>query len=73
MATATKVPNSLESERLLDSQQAADFLGIRQQTLAVWRSTKRYPLPSVKVGRLVKYRLDDLREFVARNTNSNGA
>ena len=52
---------------LLDSQQAADFLGIKVGTLAVWQCTKRYNLPSVKVGRLRKYRLSDLQAFIQNN------
>jgi len=32
--------------------QAAEVLGAKKTTLAVWRSTGRYNLPFVKVGRL---------------------
>lgn len=34
-----------------NAKEAADILGIREETLAVWRSTKRYPLSYVKIGR----------------------
>jgi len=37
--------------------------------LSVWRSTGRYNLPYMKVGRLVRYRLSDLAEFLARRTS----
>lgn len=47
---------------------AADALGVKPTTLAVWRSTGRYNLPYLKVGRLVKYRISDLAEFLARRT-----
>ncbi|WP_312477625.1 helix-turn-helix domain-containing protein [Stutzerimonas nitrititolerans] len=52
----------------IDDKQAAAALGVRPATLAVWRSTGRYNLPFLKVGRLVKYRLSDLAEFLARRT-----
>ena len=54
-------------EILLTRQEAADVLGLQPNTLAVWQSTKRYNLPSVKVGRLRKYRLSDLQAFIQNN------
>ena len=53
---------------LLTRKQAADFLGVKEITLAIWKSTKRHGLPVVKVGRLAKYRYGDLLEFVERQT-----
>lgn len=50
---------------LLNRAQAAEYLGVSKGTLEVWACTKRYDLPYVKVGRLVKYRLSDLQAFVA--------
>lgn len=49
-------------------KQAAEVLAVKTTTLAVWRSTGRYNLPYLKVGRLVKYRISDLAEFLARRT-----
>lgn len=53
---------------LLNRQQAADLLGVACNTLAVWHCNKRYKLPVVKVGRLVKYRMSDLLDFIENNT-----
>ncbi len=53
---------------LLTREQAAEYLGVTARTLAVWACVKRYDLPYVKVGRLVKYRLADLDAFIARRT-----
>lgn len=61
------IPYITPETTLLDGQQAADFLGIKVGTLAVWQCTKRYNLPSVKVGRLRKYRLSDLQAFIQNN------
>ncbi len=53
---------------LLTPEEAARFLNVRPNTLAIWRSTGRYNLPFVRVGRLVRYRLDDLLEFAERRS-----
>lgn len=53
---------------LLNSEQAASYLGVATNSLAVWRATKRYPLPYIKVGRLVKYRRADLDAFIQSRT-----
>lgn len=52
-----------ENDRLLSREEAAQFLGISKGTLEVWACTKRYDLPYIKVGRLVKYWLSDLHAF----------
>ena len=49
---------------LLTPKQAGAYLGIQYETLAVWRTTGRYNLPFVKVGRAVRYRLSDLEAWV---------
>jgi len=48
--------------------QAASFLGVAVQTLAVWRSYRRHNLPYVKVGNLVRYRKSDLEKWLAERT-----
>ena len=58
--------------RLLNRKEAAEFLGVKIITLAIWESTKRYNLPMVKVGRLVRYRFGDLLDFVERRTVNKG-
>lgn len=52
----------------VDDKQTAQVIGAKTSTLAVWRSTGRYNLPFIKVGRLVRYRVSDLAEFMARRT-----
>ena len=42
---------------LLSRVEAAAYLGVAKQTLAIWACNKRYDLPYVKIGKLVKYRL----------------
>jgi len=59
----------LNSE-LLNEQQAAEFLGVVPGTLSVWRSTKRYAIPFIKCGRLVRYRRADLEKWLESRTVS---
>lgn len=52
-------------KQLLTVRETAAYLGIQPQTLACWRCTGRYPaLPYVKMGRLVRYRLEDVEAFL---------
>lgn len=55
---------------LLSRKEAAAYLGVAEQTLAIWKCTKRYDLPYVKIGKLVKYKKSDLDAFIARNVRS---
>lgn len=52
--------------------EAANILGVSVHTLAVWASTKRYPLPFYKVGRKVLYRVSDLNHFIEQNVQCGG-
>jgi excisionase family DNA binding protein len=56
------------STRLLSRREAAEFLGVKAQTLATWHVTGRYNLPVVKVGRAARYRQEDLEKWVASRT-----
>lgn len=56
-------PDARPDEDLLSSEEAGKELGVEASTLAIWRCTGRYQLPFVKIGRLVKYRMGDIREF----------
>lgn len=53
---------------LRSNSEAAKFLGVSAGTLEVWRSTKRYVIPYIKVGRLVKYRQSALDAFLEQRT-----
>ncbi|WP_423391960.1 helix-turn-helix domain-containing protein [Burkholderia sp. LMG 21824] len=60
-------------ESLISRPAAAAYLGVQPQTLAAWACTQRYPLPFVKIGRRVMYRLADLEAFVLANRRDFGA
>ena len=55
------------TQRLLSREEAADFLGVSKGTLEIWACTKRYNLPFTKIGRLAKYRMSDLEDFINNN------
>lgn len=59
---------SINTQYLLNREQAARYLGVSVSALAAWACNKRYNLPMIKVGRLVKYRIQDLDDFISRNT-----
>jgi predicted DNA-binding transcriptional regulator AlpA len=56
--------SELTPGELLDDKQAAEVLKTKPSTLSIWRTTGRYNLPYVKIGRLVRYRAGDLQEFI---------
>ena len=70
MTTQSVTPSSRD---LLDEQQAAITIDVTPGTLSVWRSTGRYKLPFIKVGRKVRYRRADLEAWLEARTRANGA
>jgi len=53
---------------LFTRREAAAYLGLKPQTLAVWAVTGRYGLPMVRVGRSVRYRVTDLERWLTART-----
>ncbi len=66
---ATAKVESSRVPELMTRQQAAEYLGVKVQTLAVWKCTGRYSLPFVKVGSKTRYRKSDLDKFIERRTD----
>ena len=64
---------TIKTAALLDEHEAANLLQISPGTLQVWRSTGRYALPFVKVGRRVRYRPEDLQKWLQDRTRESGA
>lgn len=57
--------------RLLDRLESARYLSIRERHLSA--ITAEGELPCIKIGRAVRYSIDDLDGYVAsRRTNTNG-
>ncbi|MBU4270380.1 MAG: helix-turn-helix domain-containing protein [Planctomycetes bacterium] len=53
---------------LVDEKVASEILGLAPGTLSVWRCTRRYCLPYTKIGRAVRYRVEDLEQFIESRT-----
>ncbi len=70
---ATIIRQTAALNDLLDQNEAAQLLHVTPGTLSVWRSTGRYSIPIVKVGRSVRYRLSDLNSWIDSRTQTNGA
>lgn len=64
----TAILNNHLTDPLYPPKQAANYIGVTEQTLAVWRCTSRYAIPYIKVGRLVKYRKSALDAFLNNRT-----
>ncbi len=54
--------------RLLNTEEAANILHLSPDTLTVWRAVGRYSLKFVKVGRAVRYREQDIHDFIEQQT-----
>lgn len=53
---------SNESRRLLTSEEAAEFLRVSPRTL--WAMSNRGDIPVIRIGRLIRYSMCDLLDFV---------
>lgn len=56
------------SDPLYDTTEAAEYIGVKVNTLTVWRCMGRYDIEYIKVGRLVKYRKSALDAFLESRT-----
>jgi hypothetical protein len=55
--------------KLFTTEEASEMLGVRPQTLALWRSSRRQGPPYVKVGKHhVRYRVADLEAWLTAQT-----
>lgn len=63
-------PANFDADQLLDEQAAASYLDLKPGTLSVWRSTGRYAIPFVKIGRNVRYRRADLDAWLEQRTRT---
>ena len=52
---------------LMNEKEVSSFLGIKAQTLSVWRMRKE-KIPFVRIGRRIAYRKEDVERFLKVNT-----
>ena len=53
---------------LLTYGQAADYLSVKPETLRTWVS-RRQQVPFIKLGRLVRFRKEDLDRMIEKSRN----
>jgi len=58
---------NIDSQHLLTTEQAAEYLGLSYSTLAKSRVTGAYNIRYSKIGKAVRYRRTDLDAFIASN------
>ena len=57
----------MDDDRLLSNQEAAAYLGIKPNTLTIWRTTKRFEIPYIQIGRKIRYKKSDLDIFLEQH------
>jgi excisionase family DNA binding protein len=57
----------------MTNEQAAEYIGVKPQTLAVWRTTGRYDLKFYKIGSSVRYRRTDLDAWMNKRCGTSTA
>lgn len=72
-ATPVKEVCNVAPSGLMTPRDAAVYIGVKINTLAVWRMTNRYGLPFVKLGKVIRYRKSDLDEWIDENVSTNRA
>ena len=66
-------PSKLENNKLLSATEICDMIGITIGTLYTWRATKRFSVPCIKIGKLLKYRYEDVMKFINEREEVNNA
>lgn len=72
MSNKLQRPVITAGTELLDDKTAAAILDVSPGTLSVWRSTGRYNLPFLKIGRKVRYRRADILDWMKSRTSESG-
>ena len=58
--TLSKIIESSENTEEVDPVVAAQIIGVKINTLASWRCTKKEAIPFYKIGSKVRYKISDL-------------
>jgi excisionase family DNA binding protein len=58
--------NAMEKTKLISADEFAARLGISKQTVYNWLNLKKCPVRPKRVGRLVRFRENEVEEFLAK-------
>ncbi len=67
VSTETTLPEAFQQSRLLSCRQAQEMLGISKASLFRLLAIKNDPIPSVKIGRARKFKLDKLLWWIEKH------
>jgi hypothetical protein len=60
----SKAVISLNDDLIVNTQEAAQLIRTPEKSLIKWRSTGEHNIPFIKIGRNVRYRTKDLRDWI---------
>lgn len=67
LSTETRLPDAFHDSRLLSCRQAQEMLGLSKSSLYRLLLSKKDPIPSVKIGRIRKFKLDKLLWWIEKH------
>lgn len=60
-------------KKFLSPKELSEYIGVKESSLAVWRTNKTYPLPYIKVGGLIRYNKEAVDQWLeSRSRNTEG-
>jgi len=62
----------MEPSKLMSPKELSEYIGVKESSLAVWRTNKTYPLPYIKVGGLIRYNKDAVDKWLESRTKNTG-
>ena len=63
---------NIHQDKLLSAGQTAELLGIKEATLAQKRWRGDHSLPWVKLGKVIRYKVTDIQNYISINTIGKG-
>lgn len=55
-------------EKLLTAREVAEYVGVSPCTVNRWRFNEKISLPFIKIGRVIRYKLSDVSDFILECT-----
>lgn len=62
----------MEQKKLMSPKELSEYLGVKESSLAVWRTNKTYPLPYIKVGGRIRYMKESVDKWLESRTKNTG-
>ena len=60
---------TLDQDALISAPEAAKILTIATQTLSRWRYQGHPHIPYIKIGGIVRYRTNDIKDYIDKHTH----